>query len=339
MKVLIVYNSEPLPDNRVKTLASWRKLATTKVIFSFDESYQRTLVDKILNRMGLPTDPCRLNKRVLEEALSYEPNIIFFVKSVDMKPSTLKALQKSNIKTVFWSNDDMWAKHNRSLWFTWGARYFDLVVTQKSYNCNPNELPSFGVKHLLFQDKAYDPAMHRPVDSVDARFKHDVVLIGTYEKERLQSIMYLANHGIKVDVYGWAKTMDRNFHPNITFHNYHLWDADYCKTITNSKISLNFLRKMNRDLQTSRSIEIPACRGFMIAERTNEHLRLFKEGKEAEFFSDDDELLRKVQFYLKHDKLRSEIAQAGYCRCMKDRYDFDYRMEEIWLELFPNEKN
>ncbi|MCL4553102.1 MAG: glycosyltransferase, partial [Candidatus Marsarchaeota archaeon] len=52
----------------------------------------------------------------------------------------------------------------------------------------------------------------------------------------------------------------------------------------------------------------------------------FEEGKEAEFFSSFDELLAKIQFYLKNETTRMEIARAGRRRCFESDYSYRNRM-------------
>jgi spore maturation protein CgeB len=100
-----------------------------------------------------------------------------------------------------------------------------------------------------------------------------------------------------------------------------IYGNDYAKAICATKINLCFLRRVNRDRQTSRSIEIPACAGFMLAERTEEHLALFSEGVEAEYFGSDAELLDKAKHYLADEQKRREIAENGRQRCVSGKYD------------------
>ena len=71
----------------------------------------------------------------------------------------------------------------------------------------------------------------------------------------------------------------------------------------------------------------------MLAERTDEHRRLFAEGQEAEFFSDPPEMLEKIHHYLDHAEERERIARAGYRRCIEGGYSFDVRMQEIVEKL------
>jgi spore maturation protein CgeB len=329
MKVLIVYNTPPVPDERVKTLASWRKFADrVEVVFTFGQDYNRSFFDKVLYRAKLPNDPGRINRRVIARQCAVSFDIIFIVKGVYIWPWTLTKLKKMGAVCVFWSNDDMWGWHNRNIWFTLGARHYNLVVTQKSYNCNPDELPSIGAR-VLFQDKAYDPAVHDRIDDSSPGRCHGVVFVGTCEADRYRSLTYLAENGVAVDIYGWGSRPPQNVNPNLRFHNHHLYGREYAEVFSGSTICLNFLRRKSRDIQTGRSVEIPACGGFMLAERTIEHQRLFREGLEAEFFDTDVELLEKVSYYLKEPELCRRIAAAGYDKTRNAGYSLDSRIIEI----------
>ena len=56
---------------------------------------------------------------------------------------------------------------------------------------------------------------------------------------------------------------------------------------------------------------------------------LFKEGSEAEYFRSKQELLEKINYYLKNTKKREKIAVAGYKRLIKDGHEVTDRVKEV----------
>ena len=193
----------------------------------------------------------------------------------------------------------------------------------------------------LSRAKSFAPDFHKKMSlSADELKKYgcNVGFIGQFEKERFQSMLFLAKNGVKVTVRGtsWEKYI--NIHPNMVVKPGFILGEEYAKVINATKINLCFLRKVNRDLQTARSIEIPACGAFMLGERTNEHLYLFKEGEEAEFFETDQELLHKIRFYLGNEEKRLQIAERGKRRCFESGYSTKERlfvvMKNIYAVLF-----
>jgi spore maturation protein CgeB len=64
----------------------------------------------------------------------------------------------------------------------------------------------------------------------------------------------------------------------------------------------------------------------MLAERTDEHRRLFREGIEAEFFEGFGELVEKCRYYLDHDAERVRIAERGHRRCIFGGYSYEGRL-------------
>ena len=290
-----------------------------------------TFLQKVFYKLRFPIDFNRFNFRILKAVKEFLPELIIIIKGNDVYTSTLKDIKKLSPKSkiVSWTGDNMLKSHNSSYHFINSVPLYDIHFTTKS-----NIIRNFyeiGAKNVVFLNKAYSKTHHYP--DYDEKLKFDVLFIGTYEDDRYHSLSYLSNNGIKVDVFGndWNKIRSTK---NLVVHNMPLEGRFYRQAISSSKIALCFLRKANDDLQTSRSVEIPACKGFMIAERTVEHQQLFNENIEAVYFETNKELLKKVKFYLQNDILRNTIAERGYERAIKSGYSYENMIKIIINESF-----
>lgn len=293
---------------------------------------RRSFIEKVSEKLRIPLDFSDANKRILEKFHKHNFDIIFVVKGNHIYPSTIQKIKSLQPKSILinWSLDDMFAKHNRSVFYSRNLPLFDLVITTKSYNCLPHELPSLGAKKILFQNNSFYnysffEDLKRPTS-----FLYDICFVGTAELQRFHSLNFLAKEGYKVKIFGssWDKKIYRNHEDNLSIEYRNLDHKEYFETIINSKISLCFLRKLNRDLQTLRTVEIPSVGGFMLAERTLEHTLMFTEDDEAVFFGDDDELLQKVKKYLADDQTREKIAKKGMLKSHAE-FQLSKRLREI----------
>lgn len=289
-----------------------------------------TFAWRVRNRLMGAIDESRANERLLELPADLNPDVLWFDKPVTIERSTLRTLQQRwpNAFALSYSGDDMFNPRNQSRAWRETIADWNLHVTTKSFNVP--ELEAAGASDVLFVDKAFSPRVHRPMPlSAKARrdFGGDVGFIGWPERDREHSMRYLARHGVDVRVWGpWPRwKAARSFR----VEGRPVWGDDYARAISAFRINLGFLRRVNRDLHTTRSIEIPACGGFLLAERTDEHRRLFEEGVEAEYFGSDAELLDKVRHYLTHESERARIAAAGLRRCLTGGYSNADRLTSI----------
>lgn len=111
------------------------------------------------------------------------------------------------------------------------------------------------------------------------------------------------------------------------------------KAIGGAKVSLAFLRKQNRDDYTQRTFEIPACNGVFLAERTDRHMKFYREGKEAEFFDPNSptELIDKVRLLLSDETHRESMRQAGREALLSQRHTYRDRLERL-LQLYRDQR-
>ncbi|MBY0436486.1 MAG: glycosyltransferase [Cyclobacteriaceae bacterium] len=322
----------------LQRLTAFQELANCVAIDSTPQlsSDLKRSIHRISVRLKLYYTFSGVNRKIVDAIENKHFDLVWIDKGLSINKSTLKRIKELQPDSIIvsYSPDDMFNPANQSLSYIKSIPLFDLHVTTKSYNVS--ELKSLGASSVFFIGNAFDPQIHKSLnmDKTDVeRLGADVSFIGSWERERFEYILFLAENGISVKVWGadWAKYANRNL--NLKVVPAGAWYLEYAKVLNASKINLCFLKKGNRDLQTTRSIEIPASGGFMLAERTNEHLELFREDYEAAYFSSKEEMLKKVNFYLTNSEERQRIAAAGQKRCVTSGYSNKSRLIEVLKHL------
>lgn len=300
----------------------------------------RTWLASTLYRVGhhldRPPDLFGANREILRTAARERFDLLWVDRGREIRAATLRRLGQlaPTLRMLSYSPDDMMSRNHTSVSYRACIPIYDFHVTTKSYNVA--ELRALGARHVVFVDKGFDPSVHRPIEltaSDRERFACDVGFVGYFEEDRARMMLRLAESGVPVAVHGPRWIHLAHAHPNLIIRGGYLDGDDYAKAICATRINLGFLRKSARDLQTARSVEIPACAGFMLAERTDEHRGLFEEGVEAAFFAGFEELLEKCRYYLGHEMERAAIAAAGRRRCLEGHYDNAARLTAVLEQL------
>jgi hypothetical protein len=200
----------------------------------------------------------------------------------------------------------------------------------KILNLLLNQLDKYKVNNLEYLLQCYSADLSVKLSARRSHFEHDIVFIGSYEIQRAASILSLITAGMKVDVYGngWNAFKKKNVNSKLRFHPPVL-GKDYASVILKSKISLCFLRKINFDSITVRSMEIPAYGGFCLGEYSVEHAYLFEDGVEVSWFKNNEELISKAKYYLSENLSREDIVLNGNKKVRSLKATYEEQIEYI----------
>lgn len=293
--------------------------------------YQKgRLLGRVFRRMLWGPPLWRYNKDLLAVVEKHQPDVVWIDKGRWVFPSTVRTIQQSGAKVVVYTQDSA-IFFNQSRWFEQSIPLFDLVVTTKPY-----ELEAFrqrGVRELMHKPPIYFAGLNVPPEPTPEeirKFTCDVVFIGTFTPGRDKYLLPLVKSGFDLHIWGngWLQRC-KDKHLLQCVRGAAIMGRDYNLGLACAKLCLGLLNPLVPDTATTRSVEIPAVKGFLLAERTDEHLGMFEEGKEAEFFANEDELVKKATHYINHPLERQAIIEAGYQRCMTGGYDIESQMEEI----------
>ena len=127
----------------------------------------------------------------------------------------------------------------------------------------------------------------------------DVSYAGYPKLDRLKRINYLVKKGVEVYNHGGESKE-------------HLTTKEYADVFKRSKITLSFSRNDYCHVINARPFEAMNCGAMLLEEENIETAKLFTPFVDYVPYTGKKDLLRKVQYYLEHDKERKRIARNGY---------------------------
>ena len=282
-----------------------------------------------------------MNQALLATVKREQPDVAILVPHTDQFiPEVVDEINQHTI-TVGYFFDDMWRVEYSRLW----ARHFAYVTTS---DVN-------GVRK--FRDAGFNSVVYSPFACNTSVFcrkdlprLYDVSFVGQYHPYREWYLAYLKKAGIRVHVWGvgWPTGLLKldemvdvfnQSRINLNLSNCVSWDVRYLLTpfrpVKNTlRVWRDTVRAINQpdrkvvEQVKGRHFEINSCGGFQLSYYVEGLERHYQIGDEIAIYATPEELLQKVQYYLRHADEREAIAQRGHERTLRD-HTMEQRLEQI----------
>lgn len=284
------------------------------------------------HRLLIGPDIYRLNTDLLASIKdSTKPDVVWVDKGRSIFSSTIDEIKRyTGAYLVHYTPDPAFTVHI-SRHFRRAISTYDLCITTKRYELQQYE--EAGAKETLFTYQGVDDRFWKIKEcgDISGSGRRGSIFIGHYEPHYEDMLDKLARKKVPLTIWGdgWNRKVQGRSPLTDCIRGEGIWGDTYAQKISGAEIGIGLLSKMCPDQFTTRTFEIPAAGTMLLAERTPEHLELFQEGKEADYFSSHDELCEKASFYLRNGKARTSIAKSGRLRCLSS-----YRWSEVLQYAF-----
>jgi spore maturation protein CgeB len=267
--------------------------------FVYDFSYREIAKNSTIlksKKFGLKY----VNKKLIETVKNIEPELLLLGHSELIDDKTLLNIKQlfPNIKIAMWYVDWIFNLNNISSRLK--------IIDNFFITTDPIELNGLGLKKEIIDKCEYLPNFCD--DSIDSfksyenkKYDYDLLFIGRYDKEREPFINFLKNTftNLNLGLFG----LDKN---NI------ITGTNYLKTIASSKIGINYSRRNDISMYSSDRIIHLMANGVLVFSPKIPNLEQIFSDTEIVYFSTQEDLKNKVEFYLKNSSERIKIAKEGW---------------------------
>ena len=271
----------------------------------------------------------RLNKFLVNSVTENTPDFVFIYRGTHIYPRSIEKIKNLGCIVFSYHNDNPFTSFNRRFYnrfYIKAAKFCDCNFVYRKKNIE--DFNKIGISNTRVLLPYYIQNRNFPVDS---RKIYDISFVGHYENDgRDVFLKALIDAKLKftliAGVSGWRKSKHfkviEPFVGECDYNNYNLY-------LSQSKIALVFLSKLNQDTYTRRCFEIPATKTLMLCEYTEDMASMFEPDKEAIYFKSPDELVSKCRYLLQNEKLIEEIAENGYNKLHISGHEVSNRASEI----------
>lgn len=168
--------------------------------------------------------------------------------------------------------------------------------------------------------------------------KYDCVFIGILSEE-LDKYPLLEKLAKKVNIDFWGHLQPPLDKSSSVLQRYHgeAWGIDMFRILGQAKIAVNcHTKKIGKYYESPyannvRLFEATGMGAMLITDAKENLGELFELGEEVETYNSSEELVEKINYYLKHNEEREKIALAGQRRTLKD-HTYEVRAKKL-LEI------
>ena len=306
-----------------------KRLGHKVIVQNPQEVFKDTLDSPLLGRIHFRTGYRFLQKKIsawlsgLMSSLKVKPDLILIDSGEWFGPVCVRVLKRAGVPVVLYNIDDPTGNRDGRRFDSLkkALPFYDLVVVVRKET--EQECKQLGAQHVICVYRNYDEVAHAPFPSIDEipeKFKSEVVFIGTWMRNEKRDEFLLSLIALGVPVTVWGSRWEKSSHfaqlkpywkgPQVS-------GRDYVAAIQGAKICIGLLSKGNRDLHTTRSLEVPYAGGLLCAQRTSDHQHMYKEGEEAVFWDNAEECAQVCKQLLSDDALREKIRIGGMNRVRK----------------------
>jgi spore maturation protein CgeB len=281
-----------------------------------------------------------LSEAIAASADEQKPDLLLAMAQAPLEMEAVTRIREGlKIPTAFWFVEDF---RTLKYWDKIAGHYDYFFTIQRGEFFE--KLAKAGAKHVECIPQAASPAIHKPMELSEddmQKYGSDISFMGAGYRNRREFFKGLLDYDFKIWGTEWnlADPVGRL----VQNRNERMKPEEYIKVFNASKININLHSSTQLagidpvgDFVNPRVFEIAACGAFQMVDQRAALPPLMEAGKELVTFSSLKDLREKIDYYLKNEEEREEIARAGRVRALAD-HTFERRVEEMLRMIIENE--